>query len=459
MNQCLICSTEVNDVELQCKWCSRQCHFDCAFGRPVKKNTAYFSNGNFACPVCIVGRNNDLTLKAVSTNQIHIQNQHATDFVLNKTLIHDIADDITDDEDLDGTNDGEDKEEAAELVDETAAAEGDGGSVPVNSGDAITPEVIVAETPSQPSPTRRVDEEQVELEGFTPAHPGDVARSNRLSLILNTLKNLPDHKTTLILGDSNTHGVQGDKVDPESGTVAVRSFSGLCIVAAVLALKKYRYSYRNIKRLAWSLGTNDALHSKDHCSDDFEKYLKALYSESSRIFPQASISFILPFNGIPGVSGEFRKGLINALKIHCPKIWRCRPPSMVNKMKGGSVHINAEGKRAYINYLMANFTKCKPQQQSHPPARPPSHSSGRKTAGGKENLRTRGPPRVSGPPYVDRVPLPPHMSSSTPEIGTGQQTQAGHPSSMVHELAEALSHIMMIRRRGPQPYSTQGPWY
>ena len=198
-------------------------------------------------------------------------------------------------------------------------------------------------------------------------------------------------------------------------------------------------------------------------------HLKALYSESSRIFPQASLSFILPFKGITGLS-EFTKDLATALKLHCPQMWRCRPSSMVNKMTGGGVHINAEGKRSYTDYLMRVFTKCSPQIQSQP--RPQPHNrgvnaarSGRKPAGGKENFRVRGPPRASGPPRESQVPPPPppQIPSSIPSNPAASQqcppAQAGHPSSMVHELAEALTHMMMMHRRGPQLQTTQRPWY
>lgn len=282
-------------------------------------------------------------------------------------------------------------------------------------------------------------------------------------MILNALKNLPDHKSTLILGDSNTHGIKGDQVDPVNGSVAVRSFSGLCIVAAAHALRKYKYSYRNVKRLVWSLGTNDGLHSNEHCHEDFETHIKALYRESSRIFPQARISFILPFTGITGVSVQFTKELVSALKIHCPKMWRCRAPSMVDRMTRGGVHINAEGKRVYTNYLMKNFTKCTPQ--SNPQPRPPSQNRGTNAArsaySGRANVRARGPPRASGPPRVSQV-TPPPQSSSIPvnpaAVHQSPPAQPGHPSSMVHELVEALSHLMLMRRRGPQSHNTP-PWY
>ena len=100
--------------------------------------------------------------------------------------------------------------------------------------------------------------------------------------------------------------------------------------------------------------------------------------------------------------------------------------------------------------------------------------SGRKPVG--ENFRVSGPPRASGPPWQSQVPpvgppppgpgpppppqIPQIPSSTTGDPVAGQQcppAQAGH--TMVHELAEALSHMMMMRRCGPQLHTTPRQWY
>ena len=150
-----------------------------------------------------------LAIKAVSTNQTFNQQQNATDFKLNN--VSDLS------------------------LGSEADTESEGS---VDAGDSHSE----SETPEE------VVEDSVRLEGvpgaedLAPIHPGDVSRSKRLSMILNTLKNLPHHKKTLILGHSNAHGVKGGNVDPDNDTVAVRSFSGLCIVAAFNALQKHKFS-------------------------------------------------------------------------------------------------------------------------------------------------------------------------------------------------------------------------
>ena len=59
-----------------------------------------------------------------------------------------------------------------------------------------------------------------------------------------------------------------------------------------------------------SLGVNDHLHRKQHCEDDFEKHFTTLIEEAKRVFPSATINFIVPFKGLPRVPGR-----------HIEKVW------------------------------------------------------------------------------------------------------------------------------------------
>ena len=205
------------------------------------------------------------------------------------------------------------------------------------------------------------------MDGLATLHPADITRSKRLSLILNTLKNLPDHVNTVIFGDSNTHKVRGRDVDSKGNTVCVRSFSGLCVYAAAHALEKYdKPAFGKIRKVIWSLGVNDALHGNEqHCAEDAEHHTKALYQQSKRIFPNAQVGFILPFVGIKAVTADFRKELVRQLKA-IPEMKLHYPPNMVNMMLRDGVHINSEGKRVYTNFLTKRFTKNKPSASAAP---------------------------------------------------------------------------------------------
>ena len=354
-----MCTLEVTE-ELKCKWCSHLCHFKCIIGREVKNvsNRAYFGHAkNFVCPVCIVGRNNVLTLKAMSANQAYIQLQHAVDFTLN---LSSSASSPAGDRSSAAPSDDEDDVEAAEPHLEPPPSTPVAAHVGQNNPDS--PHVQQPDTVEHPVHERRQQDIEAATDECTPS-PGDVTRSKRLTSMLNTLHTMPHHKTTLIMGDSNTHGVSPTQVDPENDSVAVKSFGGLCIVAAVYALQQYKLSHKHVKRAVWSLGTNDALHEGEHCLEESDKYMKALYKETSRIFPKASVEFLLPFSGIQGVSEKFRQDLGKSLKINCPRIKVHHMPSMRNKLNKDGVHINWAGKRAYIEFLMKRFTKCNPQQQ------------------------------------------------------------------------------------------------
>ena len=248
----------------------------------------------------------------------------------------------------------------------------------VNSSDVHTPEssgiTEVSNVPPnshEPSslPTATNSDKvppQQEMEGInsdvSPPHSEDIKRAKRLSIVLETLHILPDHVNTLVLGDSNTHKVLGKDVDPKANKVCVRSFSGLCIFAAALALMEYdKTPYEKIKKLVWSVGVNDALHGDtQHCLEDNGKQITLLFQHSKRIFPNAQVHFILPFTGGKAVTPSYRKELEQRIKENTPDMKMHFPPNMSKMMLPDGVHINSEGKQAYINFLRQRFSKRKP---------------------------------------------------------------------------------------------------
>ena len=156
---------------------------------------------------------------------------------------------------------------------------------------------------------------------------------------------------------------------------------------------------------------------------------------------------------------------------------------MRNKLTKGGVHINWAGKRAYVEFLMKTFTKCQPQRQSNNSSRPPMRGHGvhvsepipRDQGNRREDFRVRPPSSFSQEQFPDLQPasrptsrisqeqVPPQQSTFVPTIlGTDQQRYMppqNQPSYGINEIAEALSHIMTMRRRGPQQnYRIQGQW-
>lgn len=411
---CLICGEDVKD-QLDCKSCGCKAHFSCSYGAPVNnpRIATYFKNGDFRCPVCIISRNNGLVIKALTLNQDHIKAGTNTNVIVPDTGV------VGDDDELADVEEAvaEELEAPPPRVEDAVA-----NTVPPNSSAAVA-----SDTSSHTNDTH--------IPGVAPLHQADIKRSKRLSLILNTVKQVPDHVTTLILGDSNTHKVTGKNVDPQGNKVCVRSVGGLCIYAAVYALAKYDRVYTNIRRVSWSLGANDSIHGRDqHCVDDYPSHIKALYKETKRVFPRAQVSFIMPFTGIKSVTTDFRTNLQKLLKSHAPEIKILNPPNMSGMMLRDGLHINKEGKEAYINFLVKTFARQKRPASAKAPAdqvkAPPSDQS----RYASEGFRLSHPhiPSFVAPPHVQYFG---HGAAPFGYQGSQQPYSIQHPG-----LAEALSH-------------------
>ena len=205
---------------------------------------------------------------------------------------------------------------------------------------------------------------------FCPLHDRCTKPAGVLAYMLNAFKNLPHNRTTLIIGDSNFHGIKGE-LDPVSRSTAVRSISGLCIVGAAHTLKKYEHQYPNIKRLVFSLGVNDHLHQKQHCGDDFEKHFTTLIEEAKRVFCKATINFIVPFKGLPRVPRQHIDKVWDFLQNKFPDVKRHHAPSMEGMVqKKDGVHLTNEGYNTLREFLIERFVRRKRNKpdSNHQPA-------------------------------------------------------------------------------------------
>ena len=455
MELCCLCSVGLQEKELSCSCCHKDFHFKCGTGLSniTDRNFGRLSNLVFKCPLCSISADNRLIHTLITLNQLHNEAKHATDFhpgeIIERREVVDQQ--VTVDE----------------VASEEAASE-HGGSPRLLTGTGGPTDVVDGGASPQvsPPPVRRsgTPDPTVNLgssSGNTSAihdglHKADIVRAKRLSEILGTLKNLPDHVRTVILGDSNTHHVRGRDVDPKDNTVGVRSAGGLCIPAAVRALKKYdRFQLKRIQRVVWSLGANDAIHgSRQHCEEDSDSHMKSLYTETKRIFPNATVGFILPFIGIKSVTSEFRKDLENKLKANCPKMKRYHPPSMLKMMNDDGTHINNTGRRVYINFLMKQFTSCKPQPQPTQPPVAPSRAQQEQVPRFRNTdyqpRNQQGDFRLPYPVFPPMPVPPPACMQGPPPAYTG----------LAREIAQALTQMMQPWRPDlqPQPNNHQSSW-
>ena len=405
--ECTICGEEgTAEQELQCTQCTGLVHFLCALGVPINnpKNRTLLSKGQYRCPVCVVSTNNRLVIKVVSANQVHLSQDVGQRFTPER--LHNQADVVAD-------------ELEEEVVDPTHAHER-GRDTPHTVADL---------------------------------KPEDLARAGKPKYILSRLRNLPDHTNTVVIGDSNTHGIDGKQVDPTKHSVAVRSSGGLCIPAFVHALKAHADPCYRIKRLYLSLGTNDSLHEGDHCSEDWPHHIKALQVECLRVFPKARLHFILPFKGITGVSITFIKDLEKLLKELCPKFKRHHPPSMYKKVVAGGVHINRDGKASYLSFLQRQLLGNKPAQKPDMPNVKTPTDAGHKTVRAQPLESFRVQPQESF-----RVQSVSPVQGSPLSAGTTKDTQCApqHVTSPLCGPAPGIQYPPWVPY-GVQPYMVQRP--
>ena len=467
--ECLICG-EGAPEELACKLCNHHIHFQCAFGAPVnnEKTRTFFRNGAYACPLCVVSKDNQLILKAVSNNQKYIAaKSNVTDFALPDSFFDE--------------NSENEEDSSVSVNDIQSVGTPDACTLNLHPDlryDNFTRGVIGTPPPRRShAPTDFFTEGMVGIPpanspdqvcDYTPVHPRDLAVAKRLTWILNSIKNVPAYRSTVIIGDSNGHFAKQSEIDPESRSVAMRAVSGLCVVSAAQALREYRYTYKHVKKLVWCIGPNDYLHMSDHCEKDWPYHLRSLVDNSARIFPNASVTFILPFSGLPSVPTEFNNEFHHQVKLLKPmvkpKVSWLTAPSMKNKVQDDGVHLNRQGKEVFITFLRKHFTKIKnPNAYSvsselsggvtHRGPKRPTRGSFRSPSSDSSRPR-RESFRVSQPDF----PVLPNSGVATQQRspaapGQDQRQSPWHSDQegqVLKELQEAISHMMMFRRFAPQ---------
>ena len=288
---------------------------------------------------------------------------------------------------------------------------------------------------------------------LAPIHPRDAGPADKMLYILKSLKNLPRHKSTLLVGDSNLHSINGE-LDPERKSVAIRSVSGLCVVSAAHALKQYQYKYGQVHKVVWSLGVNDHLHRREHRPHEWLEYLDMLINETKRIFCNASIHFLLPYKGLPGVPLEHCKEISDLLAKYFPSVKRHYAPSMEGKVKPDGIHLNKDGVDVLREFLVNRFTKFRP----NPPATvcPPRETN-------MDQRCTDRPPSthpvITNETMLDRPQTPfnvnyggfqqpAQMNMRYPPIHYGAPHFAppppAHANNRIREMSEALVNVLYM---------------
>ena len=191
------------------------------------------------------------------------------------------------------------------------------------------------------------------------------------------------------------------------------------------------------------IGTNDSLHVADHCVGDRNQYLKVLYQESIRIFPKAAINFVLPFQGLQGVSQPFLDELEKDLKFSCPAIRVFRPPHMKNKISRGGIHLNKSGRSVFLGYLRSQFVVKKQRIFSSESGRRPELSATSQNVPSQHDQVNQHPATGSRPFMVQPV-----SDAGLPATGPPMFNFMARPRSDTGPSATAYQDMVNVRGQG-----------
>ena len=321
-----------------------------------------------------------------------------------------------------------------------------GDSTIVDSGSTNNDERLETKQPeasTQCNTNSNAEPDSKTQDDLAPLHPRDMGPANKLGYILNSLQNVPSYRSTAMIGASNFHYINQGEIDPTNKSVAIRSVSGLCVVSAAHALKKFRFQYHKFRKIVWCLGINDYMHQDIHCPDDWATHLSDLIRETGRIFPQAAIHFILPFSGLPGVPQPFIQEMEKTLKAVGPNVKRHHTPSMSGMVRGDGIHLTSSGAQRLRAFLVSTFTRHdqnSPQQHANRgpyydeniPRRPPDTYQSYSNAVNGTPSSNRVPNTYSSyqpPPFMPEYPPPPIM-------------QHGDKQDVIKEMSEALVSLL-----------------
>ena len=431
---CLVCEGAVRG-ELTCGRCGLECHFSCVIGCQVNnpRTRSTIQKGNFRCPICLVSRRDDLTISVMQRNQrLHRDNE--INFALDPTTV---------DPTQQGGQDVEEEEnvtvEGADVTPAVAAPP----TSPQHRRDqpADTPQ---AGAGAHIGPQQGPNTDQPPVD-FIPIHKECNVKGKKFLASLNNFLTVPQHATTVLLGDSLAHNINKRDVDPDSDTLRVRSVGGLCTVAAVQALRRVTRTHGRIKRVIWSLGTNDHLHQANHCHEERSRYFRALQTETSRVFPNASVHFVVPYIGMKHLQRKDINDIVKVVKLNCPKFKIHHPPSLKDKVDSQGVHPNREGRRVFTNFFRSRFFlkqklfakdagKVKPGKsfaQAHIHNIPPTSASGAADTPSAVNGRS-------------------HRGVSYPAFHTSGELDNGNSHSLDSLLKDRLFEIFMGQNDTPR---------
>ena len=349
-SNCGICAQNINeDDELICDVCRNRYHLQCGTGCMDPHAEIQTCINKFTCPLCLVGRDNALIHKVLTINQLYNaeKSQPVVDFRFSSSL-------LSNKHDADDESSQSDSSRSAESVKSASSKsirekkKRDKQRLSAEHSDKRRSRAKHSE-PGELSDSDHGDKEFIEL------HKSDRSRVSRLSKVLNSTNRLPNHVNTLILIDSLGKGMDGRELDPVNDNIALRMAGGVCTVAAVHALKKRTTVNRRIKKFVLAVSVNSILHKDQHCSEEQSSYFKALYGESKRLYPSATVHLVPPYSGSDKIPKADIEEFMLAVKDSKAPFKIHFPPNMRGKLDRDNVHLSEEGRESYRDFFAKHF--------------------------------------------------------------------------------------------------------
>ena len=412
--QCIFCIEDSVD-ELQCTRCKSSLHYTCTLGfDPPEAFKSSDVKVNYVCPPCKVGSSYELLHRALDAHSKH--RLHSSPIHGNTShRYQDDHDSVSSVTSLQGDLEAEESRRPNQTVVTVVSEHLLSHSAPASAH----PEP--GHPPPAPASTRDYHGREEAQPLLTPLNEHCESKMKKLSYTLRSLFiNPPGNATTILIGDSLQKGLVKKDIDRNTDSIRIRSVGSLCIVATVQALSQHRRTHPKIKKVVFTLGINDHLHREFHCGDETPRYFKGLSVEASRVFPNATLYFVVPYKGMVGhdVTNFVQGDLLKLLKENCPKIRRLVPPSLAGKVSDGGIHPSGTGTAVLTKWYSKSFV---------PPAtRVFNQNSGRKSLGRPYSMAHIPPdtptmePVASGAPtqhqpklhHLPSHPLHPQQSSS-----------------------------------------------
>ena len=433
---CTVCNDDCL-AELKCSQCHKLCHYVCGLGfNPVEEfKASNLTTEQFICAPCIVGSSYPLLHLALEAHSdAHSKSSTRSRTASNVSSKSSVTSNVSSLRHIGLSPIHSDVTQQTirshlQVTHDSVPAPEDPAAASVQNirARSQTP-------PPRPERTLRPADNSAGTEPHpqrAPLHSNCASKSKRLSYVLRSLfNNLPDNATNVFIGDSLQKGLVKRDIDQNTDSVRIRSVGGLCVVATVHSLIQHKLTHPKIKKVVYTLGINDHLHRFNHCHEEKARYFKALEVESARVFPNATINFVIPYKGMESenITDTVQSDLQKLLRENCPNTRCLNPPNLTGKVSRGGIHPSETGTLVLTEWYSKVFVG--------PITRVFKRSSGRK---------------AQGRPY-SRAHLPsdtPPINSATGEIPTHhQQAKTLHPPNMSQAQHAQLSQQGPLTRGG-----------